>query len=182
MSIRLLQASSMPARIEKIYLSSFPEDERRPIDNLREKISSGEITLYLVVDEKESPIGFITFWNFDKFRYAEHFAIDPGVRGSGFGAQALHLFLESDGNPVILEVEPAGSTPDADRRISFYNRNGLEIVDRTYVQPPYSVNLPSVPLFLMSDDTDIDTKEASAIIKKHVYCADKHQSQVCTKN
>ena len=91
------------------------------------------------------------------------------MRSSGYGAKALNLFLKSLSQPVILEVEPSGSTSDADRRISFYNKNGLEIVDRAYVQPPYSPHLPSVPLYLMSNDVNIDTKAAATIIKKHVY-------------
>lgn len=159
----------MPDKIEIIYLNSFPEDERRPLGDLRDKITSGEITLSLIVDDNDSPIGFITSWNFNKFCYAEHFAIDSELRSSGYGAKALNLFLKSLSQPLILEVEPSGSTSDADRRISFYNKNGLEIVDRAYVQPPYSPHLPSVPLYLMSDDVNIDTKAAATIIKKHVY-------------
>ncbi|MGM9865461.1 MAG: GNAT family N-acetyltransferase, partial [Muribaculaceae bacterium] len=109
--------------------------------------------------------GLVTVWEFDGFSYVEHFAVQPGLRGAGVGSWVLSQLRE----PVILEVEPAGSTPEAERRIRFYERNGFRVLDVQYVQPPYSPELPELELKLMlrGDIEDID-----AVIKtihKNVY-------------
>lgn len=150
-----------------LYEQSFPPEERRdwcalPVDNQAFK-------LWAIVDDDidEEPVevGLVTVWEFDGFSYVEHFAVQPGLRGAGVGSWVLSQLRE----PVILEVEPAGSTPEAERRIRFYERNGFRVLDVQYVQPPYSPELPELELKLMlrGDIEDID-----AVIKtihKNVY-------------
>lgn len=150
-----------------LYEQSFPPEERRdwcalPVDNPAFK-------LWAIVDDDidEEPVevGLVTVWEFDGFSYVEHFAVQPGLRGAGVGSWVLSQLRE----PVILEVEPAGSTPEAERRIRFYERNGFRVLDVPYVQPPYSPELSELELKLMlrGDIEDID-----AVIKtihKNVY-------------
>ena len=71
------------------------------------------------------------------------------MRGSGYGTDIIkHFFSES--NNIILEVELPGSNEMADKRISFYEKNGFKsLPDIPYIQPPYSPELESLPMMLM---------------------------------
>lgn len=145
-----------------LYEQSFPPEERRdwsllPVDN-------PAFSLMEVVDD-DGVTGFITLWHFDGFAYVEHFAINPSRRGGGLGSQILSL-LEG---AVILEVEPAGSTPEAERRIGFYERNGFRLLDVPYVQPPYSAGMPELELRLMLRGEIADIDAAIKTIHKNVY-------------
>ncbi|MDE6628869.1 MAG: GNAT family N-acetyltransferase [Muribaculaceae bacterium] len=141
-------------QIERIYMESFPESERRPAGEWWRMICGGEFPLQLMVicdDEGKETVGFISFWRFSGFVYVEHFAVDARFRCGGTGSRALGEFLKRIDMPVVLEVERRGANDMADRRIGFYSRMGFHTVDDfDYVQPPYAPGLPSVPLLLMS--------------------------------
>ena len=98
----------------------------------------------------KSPVGFLSFWEWDSFIYAEHFAIDSKTRGAGYGAEVLRNFLGQTSKPVVLEVEK----PEDDfsrRRIGFYERLGLRLwSDFHYIQPPYDDKKKPMELLLMS--------------------------------
>ena len=114
--------------IEKTYMESFPEVERRDFSLVRN----------LVKDESRFIVyvGFITGWLFDGYTYTEHFAIDPAARNGGIGAEAMKQFLAFCGTPVVLEVEmPADEM--SKRRIGFYERLGFKLDNHVYHQPPY---------------------------------------------
>lgn len=157
-----------------IYHEAFPPEERRPWD----EIAAGSHGLALLgVYAGDEFAGLMTIWRFDGFQYIEHFAIDNRLRGSGAGSEALGQALKSGvdaGLPTVLEVEPAEddeAASQASRRIRFYERAGLKVVDRGYVQPPYSVGLPSVPLWIMSSSEEIDTAEVTRVLHEKVYKA-----------
>lgn len=139
------------AIIKDIYFNSFPESERRPWEQIVSPGAPGEPTLYGIICDGRL-IGMATLWHFDRFVYIEHLAVSNTLRNSGCGTAALQRILEIAGDkPVVIEVEPpTGADPMTARRIGFYRRNGFEIIDRGYVQPPYSPGLPEVGLYLMS--------------------------------
>lgn len=159
---------ALPQNIIEIYLASFPETERRPVEDLRRRVASGEINLYLMADDDQAPVGFITSWHFGDFRYVEHFAVDPATRGLGLGGKALEDFIDLEPTPVILEVEPAETSVEARRRIAFYQRHGFDIVDKSYIQPPYTAELSPIPLHLMAT-ADLNTANATKMLHSRVY-------------
>ena len=58
---------------------------------------------------------------------------------------------QAGGRPFVLEVE----LPDnamARKRIAFYERHGLSIVDRSYRQPPYRRGEKGLSLLIMTTD------------------------------
>ncbi len=135
--------------VEAIYIQSFPADERRPfceVVHLLTEHSAFHLTL-LSLDKR--PMGFISHWQWEEFAYIEHFAVDSTQRGSGYGAQGMQQLLGLLGCPVVLEVEPPVEDL-ARRRIGFYQRLGFELCNLPYTQPPYSPELQSVSLLLMS--------------------------------
>ena len=165
------------AQTRAIYIESFPPSEQRPWHKI---VDSGNTPHLEGIYVNGQIIGLITCWIFPTFQYIEHFAIASTARGRGLGEKVISAIIKRGvlaGLPTVLEVEPPcdrdpNSQPN--RRIRFYERNGFSIVDRSYIQPPYSPDLPSVPLWLMSTDPDIDTAFVTATLHSKVYDLDSH--------
>lgn len=179
--MQLIPLSSHDPRLKQIrelYHSSFPTEERREWASL---VSLADIdprfTLFAVVTDEADPAGFITRWDFGKFAYLEHFAVNQALRGGGVGARALKTLTEMTPKPVVFEVEPDDDpTHDceiAKRRIGFYKRNGFALhTDFHYIQPPYTAGQQAIRLMLMTTaGSDIDLAEAAATLHREVYNA-----------
>lgn len=174
MNIKLLPTAkvSVSSEMEALYLESFPPEERRPWQQILSLTESGPRFIFLTIITDDKPAGFMTVWNLGMVVYVEHFATFPALRGHGIGREAIRTLIESSSVPVILEVEPAATGPMAARRIEFYTRAGLIPHNNfPYIQPPYSPDLPSVPLTLMTSRpvTETDLARAATLIQRHVY-------------
>lgn len=162
---------SIPADLQRLYENSFPVEERRPWNDICNRIEDGTGNYNIrAIIYCGKFAGFISWWNLPQAVYIEHFAVCPTMRGRGIGLRAMTAFVEEQQCPVILEVEPAGSNAMADRRIGFYNRCGfISHPEFDYMQPPYSQSLPSVPLMLMTIGADISLADAAESIRTEVY-------------
>ena len=118
----------LTGNIQDLYVASFPENERRPWSSITEMIDSKSpfFTMNAILNDDDSFAGFITLWTLPDTRYVEHFAIRREQRGNGSGARIIsEVVNRAEGTPVVLEVELPGDSPEADRRIGFYKRNGF---------------------------------------------------------
>lgn len=173
-SVEFMSAGSslqLNPEMRGLYEESFPVEERRPWEDILRMVNGGDLPYhFFVIKYRGRQAGFISRWRLPSAIYIEHFAIKPGLRGKGIGTKVITAFVSEQHLPVILEVEPAGSTPMADRRIAFYTRCGFRALSQfDYVQPPYTPDLPSVPLMLMTTDLQLDPEAASSSIHKVVY-------------
>lgn len=135
--------------VERLLTEAFPEDERRPLDAFRRLADhDGRFSVILLSDGAVTA-GFITVWDFDDFRYVEHFAILPEMRCHRYGARALETLLASDRRPVVLEVEMPEDELTA-RRVGFYTRSGFAMLPDDYIQPPYRPGGASLPMKIMA--------------------------------
>lgn len=135
--------------IVPIYLTSFPAKERREPDQLKEMLAVDEMKLMAYVD-KGNVVGLLCYWKFRTFTFGEHIAIDSQRKGKGYGNAIMKELLASIDTPLLIEVEhPNGE--EAIRRIRFYERLGLTLLDYDYQQPSYDGVKPSVSMALMSD-------------------------------
>ena len=163
------QASPYWDSLVRVYHTSFPIDEQRPIESIVHLIEHEErYVAYAVVNDNENdndaaklqaksqepiamsqrPLGLLTAWSFEEFIYIEHFAIAPTLRSQGYGTEALRTFIKEQRKPIILEAEPP--TDDITRRrIRFYERSGLILYDFPYIQPAYTPKSNPVELRLM---------------------------------
>ena len=117
--------------------------------------------------EENRPIGFFTYWDFDTFYYAEHFAIDPTLRNGGYGKQVLNLLCDSLPRPIVLEVEMPKEEMSK-RRIGFYQRQGFILWQHDYQQPPYKPGDSYLPMLLMVYG-DLDCEKDFEAIKRRIY-------------
>lgn len=162
MEFRKAQAADMDI-IKSLYEGAFPVEERRPWDDLVHRALDGNPFFNVAVALVDGRIvGFVSTWRLPAAMYVEHLAVDPAMRCQGIGGEMIDRVVASTSLPVMLEVEH----PDSDtarRRIDFYRRHGFSVIDGVdYVQPPYSRNLPEVPMLLMStrplEDVDTDIR------------------------
>lgn len=181
---RITLRDDIPADIlgtlRDIYLDAFAPEERRPWDAIVTPAVPGQPRLRAIY-AGDTPAGMVTTWDLGGVTYVEHLCINPAARGNGLGAAVIAALIDDartglpDGAahpaPLLLEVEPAGSTPMATRRIDFYRRCGLDVIDTTYIQPPYAPGLPSVPLWIMSTDTALDPAPLHTLLHTRVYNA-----------
>ena len=159
--------------VKNLYYNSFPIEERRPWHSIEQLLlTRSNVYSFNIITNNDQPIGLITMWTFDSFYYIEHFAIDPDIRGNGFGAATLKQLILETNCPIVLEVELPSNGDIACRRIDFYHRNGFTAhYDFDYTQPPYSKDMPPVPLMLMSANapTLLDLNHITATLYKEVY-------------
>lgn len=156
--VKLLQYNNYPQlshKIRSLYFSSFPPQERRLWEDIEQMLSQHDspYNLFAII-ANDKFAGLISWWNLTEFYYIEHFAIIESMRSYGVGTETLKQFSASTTLPIILEVELPDSGKMAHRRIKFYQRNGFTPHPNfQYIQPPYSHNLPPVPLMLMTANT-----------------------------
>lgn len=140
---------------------SFPSNEHRVRD--RQRALLGEPAYAVLTGEREGKIlAFMGVWEFDEFRFIEHFAVDPALRGAGNrGRDAARLSLP--GYAACGARSRAANTDFAVRRIGFYQRMGLTLSDFPYTQPPLNPGDEWLPLLLMSSGGALTDAEAAAV-------------------
>lgn len=151
-----------------LYEKSFPIEERRDLSQLKRMIdSNSEMSVNsALVDGVVS--GIVICWDFDEFRYLEHFAVFPSMRNKNLGQQILNYWASLSEKPRILEVEPADD-PLSLRRVNFYKRNGYQVIYTDYIQPSYYTDADACRLWIMASKSDIDISNVLNVIKYNVY-------------
>lgn len=175
---KITSSSTIPLEIKDLYISSFPEEERREWADIEKRIDCGDpvFSFYVLKHESEN-VGFITFWRLPGALYCEHFAIFHRFRGKGYGRQVVGKAIDmadsvspSGRAAFILEVELPETSDDARRRVAFYERCGMISLDTfPYWQPPYRAGLPEVPMMLMASRPVEDPKATAMILHTVVY-------------
>lgn len=176
--VKILDSKEIPLSIKDLYFAAFPEEERRPWEDIAGRIDSGDsIFNFYVLKHNGEKVGFVTLWHLPGALYCEHFAVSPERRGGGIGAETVAAMKglarkDSAGNPMplVLEVELPEVSDEAARRVGFYERCGMmSHNDFPYWQPPYRRDLPEVPTMLMSSGEIPDRTALAMILHTVVY-------------
>lgn len=169
MEIRNLNLSnhSEVSFVENLYIESFPLSERRPVEDMLNLYKGDTSFVISVTVEDDQLVGFLTYWDLDKFIFAEHFAISPEFRNGGYGRKVMELFMQVP-KPIILEVE-LPTTILSERRIGFYQRLGFRLWENVqYQQPAYHNEGNAVPMKLMTYG-DMDVEKDLVDIRSKIY-------------
>lgn len=135
----------------KIYVKSFPKNERRPIAKIKEALKSGESRL--MVGERESEIVFMALLYPIKgtsFLLGDYLATAESHRSTGIGRAFLrHIFDEMEKTPsnfFLIEIENPYQDKDETkmRRLKFYKGLGMkELMGVRYFLPPFQGTEPT---------------------------------------
>jgi ribosomal protein S18 acetylase RimI-like enzyme len=164
--LELLQKQDFLA-VYQIMNEAFPACERRTYDKALQLLDNPLYSIFTFKNPENRIESFIASWEFEHFKFIEHFAVASHSRGTGIGSQMLLTYLQLDQKPVILEVEDLNTVP-AKRRITFYERLGFKLTDFGYMQPALQDTSTHLPLKIMSFPIKIKTKDFLNI-KKELY-------------
>ncbi len=152
---------------------SFPENEYRTYEKQLNLLSINEYRILTKHNEKGSLTAFIAIWDFPKFIFIEHLAVNPICRGEGLGTKIMKEVIKTCGKPVILEIEPPTNEISI-KRCNFYKRLGFNLCDYEYYQQPLRKNQNKLKLNLMSYPDPLDKNKFDYIrsyLMEHVYNA-----------
>lgn len=137
--------------LERTYRESFPIDEQRPWEQITAPHTG--LTPWAIHHTNGKLLGIITLWRLSGMLYIEHFCLLSSVRQQGYGAEVIQHLIKHELSPqetLILEAEPQELSPMAARRIAFYQRQGLRVLDYPYIQPAYTSTSTPVSLCLLA--------------------------------
>jgi ribosomal protein S18 acetylase RimI-like enzyme len=176
---RKIENSANPlfGKLYELYQSAFPAVERRALADLENVLNDDKRFKMAVLMKDSEFVGFFIYWQFESFIYAEHFAVNPTLRGQNIGSEVVKTFFLNVNCPVVFEVElPENET--AIRRITFYERLECKLIPRKYAQPHYDGSRKLLPMLLMTNNyayVDSHFDQVKEIVYKEVYnyCEEK---------
>lgn len=176
--IQLIPASQQQEmddeRLREIYEHSFPADERREWDQLKQLLGHPLFKLYKIL-KNNAISGIITIWRWPEFTFIEHFAIQESLRSQGIGKGVLQQIIHEKPLKIIVEVE-VPHNESAFKRIAFYKLMGFYDCEQEYYQPPYIKGYNKVKMLLFSYPQQLTQQEFASIksrLYKEVYGWDK---------
>ena len=127
--VNIIRDASHLGDIERLYLTSFPEDERAPFYRLVKNTRKRNINFFACMDGDEWA-GFVYIINHKDLSYIFYLAVDEEKRGRGLGTAILKAVLEKyKGRRLFLAIEQpderAKNYAQRLRRQSFYLRAGF---------------------------------------------------------
>lgn len=134
-------------KVWELYESSFPITERRKMDDHVRAFSDEQFFPLSAWDGGEL-IGILFYWEWDSYRYLEYLAVNPDLRGHGFGSELLRHLRDSD-HTIILEIDPLVNELSV-RRLQFYERAGFTLTPYRFMHLPYRLESQSQELLILS--------------------------------
>ena len=182
-SLNLCQVSTGQEQDWKdLYNSSFPADERTPLEELQRLLDAGSILLHRTTNKTGELLCFSIVYPMSNFALLSYIASDSTKRSTGIGSKHMKRLLEilKSSYPeflgLVLEIEStrqqgleAADKTARQRRLAFYQRLGAKRLCRTYVWPSYSLKGTYRLAELMWFDFDpstIDDPHLPGIIKE----------------
>lgn len=155
----------------KLMEKSFPKNEYRAKENQKKLLKNPMYKLDIKTDESGKTIAFIASWNFPKFIFIEHLAVDPSCRGKGMGSKIMKDFINNSKKPIVLEIEIPNDEISIKRK-NFYEKLGFKLNNHEYYQLPLRKGDKPMKLNLMSYPNEIPDETFEIIeniIQSYVY-------------
>ena len=141
----------------ELYEKSFPYNERWNAEGYDRAFGDPNFEADGIWRGDEF-IGILFHWGADGYRYVEHLAVSPALRGQNMGSAALSAFCRKVGR-VILEIDPPEDEISV-RRQHFYQRLGFVANPYQYIHPSFRKPFTPHRLVLMSYPGAITYEEA----------------------
>jgi ribosomal protein S18 acetylase RimI-like enzyme len=168
------------SKMYELYVNAFPAVERRTLSGLEGVLNHDKRFAITVLLNNSGFVGFLNYWLFEGFVFAEHFAVSPNLRGGNIGSEVMKTFFTNVNLPVVFEVEiPENEL--AIRRIAFYERLGCKLLSQKYAQPHYDGSGKLLPMLLMTNNYGYVDKHFNQI-KTNIYTeVYKYREGTCRK-
>lgn len=150
-------------KIKELYLTAFPEIERKPFDLIIDKCNNGSMEIITIQNDNNDFLGIAIIILYSDMVLLDYFAIAPESRGQNVGSTALKLLFERYKNKrFILEIEnteiECDNSEERKRRKSFYIRNGMSVM-------PFKVYLIGVEMEVLTYNSKVSYGEYYSIYK-----------------
>ena len=115
--------------IYELYMETFPENERKPFQLMKEKTKEGKMEM-LAIEEEGGLVGLAITILYQDMVLLDYFAMHPNNRGKGLGGEAIEQLKKRYQNKrLFLEIETLDEKADnyneRVRRKAFYLSHGL---------------------------------------------------------
>lgn len=134
MELKLLNKEELTALYNAEMVIDFPKSELKPVRSMHRLMDMGVYEPMLVL-ERDEAVGYAMVWlpPCRQGALLEYFGVLRGKRNAGLGTAILHLLAQKYGQ-IFGEAEAPVSDDPAEndlrrRRIGFYLRNGLRLLD-----------------------------------------------------
>jgi hypothetical protein len=121
--------SKQKNRIKRLYLNSFPKDERFPFCILKHSIKNKKSVLYEALEDDKF-IGMYYIVNCNKAVYLMYFAIDYAMRNKHYGSKILEDLKIKYGT-IFLSIEKPHDVESSNRK-KFYLKNSFYETNKYY--------------------------------------------------
>ena len=166
----------------RIYLESFPANERKPISCFSEMLQRSDYAIAVAM-LGTTVVGFASVFvpvASTSAALLEYLAVDSFANGKGIGTALVRRAVQLAGHrPLLLEVESA-SDPQADRRRRFYQRLGAQrILNLRYLLP--LPGAPSMDLFVLQPSNSVTVDHLQLWLTQiylAVYACSPHDSRL----
>ncbi len=151
----------------EVYSYSFPEHEKRSLENQLEMLSNKKCKIDVYVDNDEF-VGFVIFWIYPRYIYIEHFALSTNMRQGGRGSFILSdIIWRYRALPIVLDIDPVVDEI-SQRRLNFYLKLGFIQNSHKHLCPPYSADAEPFELLLLTTKKEL-TEAQYAVVKESLY-------------
>lgn len=143
--------------LEELYMTAFPEIERKPLSLLLEKADEGLMELLNIEEDDGTFLGLAIMIYYGDLVLLDYFAIAKERRGGGIGSEALQLLMgRYRDKRFFLEIETpseeASNAEQRERRKAFYIRNGM-------VQLDYEVDCFGTNMLILTNGSRLTYEE-----------------------
>ena len=164
MELKLLNKEELTELYNAELVFDFPKSELKPVRSMHRLMDMGVYEPMLVLEDGEA-MGYAMVWLPPEGQGAllEYFGVLRGKRNAGLGTRILHRLAEQYGQ-IFGEAEAPTSDDPAEndlrrRRIGFYLRNGLRLLD--YDCALFGVHFNCLYLGPETDDRKIEALHRS---------------------
>lgn len=163
--------------IKQLYMDAFPFDERIPF-YIMVSVGNDRGVEFLSIYDDDTWLGFIHTLVGEKLSYIFYFAIDGGLRHSGYGSKIIREYKKI--HPKLsLAIEPIEEDSDnikqRKKRLAFYEKNGFETLDTKVVEMGVEFEL------MGAKGMEIKENDYKSLVKKFFDSFDKDKRVLSVK-
>ena len=163
--------------IKQLYMDAFPFEERIPF-YIMVSVGNDRGVEFLSIYDDDTWLGFIHTLVGEKLSYIFYFAIDGGLRQSGYGSKIIREYKKI--HPKLsLAIEPIEEDSDnikqRKKRLEFYEKNGFETLDTKVVEMGVEFEL------MGAKGMEIKESDYKSLVKKFFDSFDKDKRVLSVK-